>query len=58
MNKHELLVAISQCLADIKENLKLKVDCTLLMIDGSHILFSCKKENGRIQVFKIEVKAL
>jgi len=57
MNKHEILVAISQTLEDIKKSLDLKIDVTVLMQDDG-ILFSVKKENGRVQVYKIEVRAL
>lgn len=57
MSKHEILIALFQTLSDIKENLKLKIDVTVTKRDDC-ILFSCKKENGRVQVFKIEIKAL
>lgn len=58
MNKHELVVAIKQTLEDIKTNLEGAIDIDVRLTNEENILFSVRKENGRVQVYRIKVEAL
>ena len=58
MNKHEIIVAIKQTLEDIKQNFDGSIDIDVRLTNEQNILFSVRKENGRVQVYRIKVEAL